>query len=72
MTESHPTKLMPLARVTALFGYLDTPNFRQSVAPRLGLPIFKVGRRWFAPVTEVDRVFGVIVSAPSPGPEKKD
>ena len=72
MKAKHPAQLIPLSTVTALFGYIDTPNFRQSVAPRLGLPILKVGRRWFSSSAEVYRVLDAVFGPVDKNPEKQD
>ena len=60
MNENNPKTLMPLARVTSLFGFRDSQNFRLSIAPRIGIPILLVGRRWFARTADVYRAFGAI------------
>ena len=63
---------MSLARVTSLFGCRDAQNFRQSIAPRLGLPILLLGNRWFAPTEDVNRVLGALVEPAVKTQEKQD
>lgn len=62
MNKNEQTTLMPLARVTSHFGFHDSQNFRTSIAPRIGLPVFMIGRRWFARTADVYRAFGVIAN----------
>lgn len=59
--------LMPLARATSLFGFRDPQNFRVSIAPRLGIHVFLVGRRWFARDADVRAAFAFLTS-----PQGKD
>jgi hypothetical protein len=64
----HP--LMPLARATSLFGFRDPQNFRVSVAPRLGIHVFLVGRRWFARDADVRAAFAFLTSPQGKGREE--
>ena len=60
-------QLVPIANVTRLLGYHDARNFRQSVAPRIGLSVMQVGLRWFAHENDVQDVMNSLNQAAKKG-----
>jgi hypothetical protein len=63
-------QLVPIANVTRLLGYHDARNFRQSVAPRIGLSVIQVGLRWFAHENDVQDVMNSLNQAAKKGGNK--
>ena len=69
-TNLQAPKLLPVTQVALLLGYRDARNFRLAVAPRLALPVFRVGLRWFAGEADVRRIVETFTAhSPSPQPE---